>query len=245
MVRQCCEKLVFETRRPLIPLFEDMDHIDQLVQRSDALDRAVFWDLHVPLLSLPYLLKTEADSIPGMTPYLSPDPLRVVHFLNAMDRRRLNIGLVWAGNPDHRNDHHRSLSLSQLMPLFNFSRVDWHSLQTGAAANEVSMLPGGEPIRQWSDCLHSFADTAALIWVLDLVISVDTAVAHLTGAMGKSMWLLLPPHNVDWRWQLKRNSTPYYPSMTLFRQSPNQDRGFFVEGLINHLKIFVEQASSN
>jgi tetratricopeptide (TPR) repeat protein len=245
MARKYCQKLVFETRRPLLPLFEDMSHIDLLVERSSSGDRSIHWDLHVPLLSLPYLLGTEVDSIPSVTPYLSPDPLRIAPFQAALDRRRLNIGLVWAGNPEHRNDRHRSMSLKQLLPLLTFPQVDWHSLQLGSAAKEAAMLPAGVSIRQWEENLQSFADTAALIWSLDLVICVDTAVAHLTGALGKPVWLLLPPRQVDWRWQLKKDTTAWYPSMTLFRRSHDEDGPHLGERLKASLEVFAEQASSN
>jgi hypothetical protein len=229
----------------LIPLFEGAPHIDHIVERPAVRHTSHFWDLHVPLLSLPFLLRNKVDSIPRTTPYLLPDPLKVESFSRFMDRRQLNIGLVWAGNPEHWNDHHRSMPLSRLLPLFDLPRFSWHSLQKGPAAKEASMLPVDVQIRNWCDHLHSFADTAALIWTLDLVISVDTAVAHLGGALGKPLWLMLPPRKVDWRWQLNRKTNPWYPSMTLFRRRHGEDRSFIVDQLARHLKRFSHQVSSN
>jgi tetratricopeptide (TPR) repeat protein len=245
MARKYCSKLVFETRRSLLPLFKDMGPIDHLIERSAAPNRRTIWDLHVPLLSLPHLLGTGVDSIPNATPYLSPDPSRVAHFLDEMDRCRINIGLVWAGNPSHHNDRNRSMSLTQLTPLFNLPKVAWHSLQIGAAAKETAKLPVGFSIHQWADSLNSFADTAALVWALDLVISVDTAVAHLAGALGKKVWLLLPPHNVDWRWQLDKSTSPWYPTMNVFRQPCDQDETILVKELNSHLIALVDSVSSN
>jgi hypothetical protein len=119
--------------------------------------------------------------------------------------------LVWAGNPGHANDHRRSIPRHLFTPLIE-SRPDttWVSLQVGATDGGPTMLDAGPDLRD-------FADTAALIAALDLVITVDTAVAHLAGAMGKPTWLLLP-FSPDWRWMLGRDDTPWYPSVRLFRQ---------------------------
>jgi ADP-heptose:LPS heptosyltransferase len=127
------------------------------------------------------------------------------------------VGLAWAGNPTHGNDRNRSLSLANLCPLAQVSGVRFFSLQKGEAATEARTPPPGMELVDWMQDMKDFADTAALIANLDLVIAVDTAVAHLAGALATPVWTLLP-FNPDWRWLLEREDSPWYPTMRLFRQ---------------------------
>ena len=129
----------------------------------------------------------------------------------------LNVGLGWAGSPTHKNDRNRSMKLARLAPLARVPGVRFFSLQKGPAAAEAKTPPPGMELVDWSEELRDFADSAALVANLDLVISVDTAVVHLAGAMGKPVWTLLA-FVPDWRWLLKREDSPWYPSMRLFRQ---------------------------
>ena len=128
-----------------------------------------------------------------------------------------NVGIVWAGNPDHRNDRNRSFSLSRLGPLAQVAGITFHSLQKGDAARQASAPPTGMNLIDHSADLTDFAETAALIANLDLVIAADTAAAHLAGALGKPVWVLLP-FVPDWRWLLDREDSPWYPTIRLFRQ---------------------------
>jgi hypothetical protein len=130
---------------------------------------------------------------------------------------RLKVGLAWAGNPINRSDRLRSIALDTLAPLAKVVGVDFFSLLKGPSAVAAKNPPAGMRIVDWSDELQDFADTAALITALDLVICVDTAVAHLAGALGKPVWLLLP-FAPDWRWMLNRSDSPWYPTMRLIRQ---------------------------
>lgn len=174
------------------------------------------WDYWVPVLSLPGLCGTRPDNIPAAIPYLSADPARAASWAARLPAGRMTVGLAWKGNPDFENDADRSLpSLATLEPLGAVAGVQFVSLQKGPGEDDTSaaldLLPLGAD-------LLDFADTAALIASLDLVISVDTAVAHLAGALGKPCWVLLPAYRCDWRWLAGRVDTPWYPAMRLFRQ---------------------------
>jgi tetratricopeptide (TPR) repeat protein len=173
------------------------------------------FDVHCSLLSIPFAMGTTPDNIPTHVPYLKPG-----EELSAKWRRRLGektgklrVGLVWAGRPEHRNDARRSLRFEQLTPLLAVDGIEFVSLQKGLAIKPT----GASRMIDFTSELQDFADTAALIESLDLVITVDTAVAHLAGAMGKAVWVLLPSMP-DWRWMLDREDSPWYPTMRLFRQ---------------------------
>ncbi|HQU42640.1 MAG TPA: glycosyltransferase family 9 protein, partial [Pirellulales bacterium] len=129
----------------------------------------------------------------------------------------LKVGLAWAGRSTHKNDHNRSLPLSLLAPLAAVPGIHFYSLQKGGPSSQAQNPPAGMRLTDWTDELADFADTAALVTNLDLVISVDTAVAHLTGALGKPVWLLAP-HVSDWRWPPGRDDSGWYPTMRVFRQ---------------------------
>jgi Tfp pilus assembly protein PilF len=177
------------------------------------------FDLHCPLLSLPRVFGTDLTNIPKIVPYLhaaDEDARRWQHRL--ADRSPLiKVGLVWAGNPRRKHDRNRSMKLANLAPLGRVPGVRLFSLQKGEAAAEAKTPPPGMELVDWTEELKDFADTAALIDNLDLIIAVDTAVPHLAGAMGKPVWTLLP-FVPDWRWVPGREDNPWYPSMRSFRQ---------------------------
>lgn len=171
-------------------------------------------------MRLPGLFDTRLDSIPAPIPYLKPQPELVRHWRERLPQQGLRVGLAWKGNPDFENDADRSLpSLMTLAPL---AAVPAHfvSMQKGRGEAEALQPPVGMSLHAIGPQLSDFADTAAVIANLDLVISVDTAVAHLAGALGKPCWLLLPDYRCDWRWMTERSDSPWYPSMRLFRQTP-------------------------
>jgi hypothetical protein len=173
-------------------------------------------DFHCPLLSLPLAFATEVDTIPGGVPYLRSDPrLRDewVCKLGTTGRRR--VGMVWSGNPAHRNDANRSMPLRKL--LAGLPRDgQLVSLQKELRDGDEQVL-AEFGVLHFGDQLQSFAETAALVDAMDLVISVDTSVAHLAGALAKPLWLLIP-YVPDWRWMLGRDDSPWYPTARLFRQ---------------------------
>jgi predicted O-linked N-acetylglucosamine transferase (SPINDLY family)/ADP-heptose:LPS heptosyltransferase len=174
------------------------------------------FDLHCPLLSLPLAFATTLESIPAAVPYLAVAPAAAARWRQRLGADGFKVGLVWAGNPQHKNDRHRSIALESLSPLFGLSAIRWFSLQVGERAADLARLPG-PTITDLSAGLGDFAETAAAIAGLDLVISVDTAVAHLAGALDKPVWVLVPSVP-DWRWLIEREDSPWYPSLRLFRQ---------------------------
>ncbi|MFI5337001.1 MAG: tetratricopeptide repeat protein [Opitutales bacterium] len=179
-------------------------------------------DFHCPLLSLPRVLGTELATIPAGTPYLTARPDRVeaaAGWLAAVPPPR--IGVVWSGNPAHRNDGNRSLPIAALPPIFAAAGAQWVSLQKVLRPGEAEVL-AASGVGDLSGRLQDFEDTAAVLAGLDLILTVDTAVAHLAGAMGRPAWILLP-YAPDWRWLLEREDSPWYPSVRLFRQTEPGD----------------------
>ncbi len=206
--------ITLECQAPLSTLLEQIPGIDRIVvQESDLPADAWGCDLYLPLMSLPHMLGIGLADLPAPLPYLQPPPERRQAWEKALGPRRgLRVGLVWAGNPRHRNDRQRSCPPANLAPLLALPGIDFLSLQMPAPA---AGLPSG--LSDITAGIADFADTAAALAQLDLLIAVDTAVVHLAGAMGLPTWLLLA-WNADWRWLLERQDSPWYPSLTLYRQ---------------------------
>ncbi len=196
-------------------LFATVQGIDLLIVKGEPMPE---FDVQVPMLSLPYVLGTNLETIPGNTAYLLP-PANAEFAL--LPDRNLKVGIVWAGNPKHRKNMQRSCSLSQFLPLLDVSGVSFYSLQKELSDADRALL-NVTPIVDLSPHFGDLADTAAAIAKLDLVITVDTAVAHLAGALGKPVWILLA-FSPDWRWLLDREDSPWYPSARLFRQHQRGD----------------------
>lgn len=175
-------------------------------------------DYQIRLLSLPAAFGTTLETIPAQVPYLRPPVEAVAAWRARLSRDALNVGLVWRGNPNHKNDRNRSIEPSVLAPLLGVQSVRWVSLQKVVREGDLDALRRAAPIEDWTQELADFTDTAALIGALDLVISVDTSVAHLAGALAKPVWLLLP-YAPDWRWMLGRDDSPWYPTARLVRQT--------------------------
>jgi lipoprotein NlpI len=200
----------------LVALFGSLRGADEIIPLDRPLDRAA-WDVWVAPLSLPLHVGTTVDTVPAALPYLTPEAARVARVapLLAGAPGEMKIGLVWKGNPRFENDAARSLpSLATLAPLLQVPGIRWFSLQKGQGEDEAK-----EGVVDLAPAIDDFADTAALIAGLDLVITVDTACAHLAGALGIPCWVLLPAWQPDWRWLAGRADTPWYPHvMRLFRQ---------------------------
>jgi tetratricopeptide (TPR) repeat protein len=212
--------VILEVPRALAHLLSSLDGVERIVVRGDALPP---FDLHCPLLSLPRAFGTNSATIPGKVPYVKADTA-----ISAAWKRRLadlpglRIGLVWAGSardsrPATMIDRRRSITLGQFARLADVLGVSFVSLQKGDPASQTRSPPQGLVIRDWTEELEDFADTAALIEALDLVISVDTSVVHLAGALGRPVWLL-NRFDTCWRWLLGRNDSPWYPTLRQFRQ---------------------------
>jgi tetratricopeptide (TPR) repeat protein len=199
----------------LLRLFRTLDGVGQCITNVPS---PAEYDYHCDLLSLPSLLGLRIDTIPANVPYLHPEPRLVEYWQNRLkplgNRRKL--GLVWAGSPTQANDNKRSIPLALFGPLAGLRDTAFVSLQKIGSPEQSS--PPGLELADYSSELSDYADTAALIANLDLVISCDTSVAHLAGALGKPVWLLLR-YIPAWRWLMDRDNSPWYPTMRLFRQT--------------------------
>jgi tetratricopeptide (TPR) repeat protein len=193
------------------------------------------FDLECPLMSLPAVFRTTVDTVPWPGAYLGADPALALEkrrqtpevrpprrLKDRFGERPLRVGLAWAGNPRYRADRLRSIRLETLLPLLRTPGVTWISLQKGAAAEQLAALPGDVFVWDGSSRDRDLAETAAMVATLDLVITTDTSIAHLAGAMAKPAWILLP-HLSDWRWMQAIDTTPWYPTARLFRQSAPGD----------------------
>ena len=216
----------------------------RLVQRVPGVHRAFAgkpdaeYDFWVPMMSVPSCVGTELSSIPAQIPYLFADNAKVDAWrkkLQTSGKTKRKVGLVWAGSPVFGNDRYRSMALADLHTLADVAKVSWYPLQKGPAHAQLADAPEAFRAHDFSGELNDFEDTAALIMNLDLVIAVDTGVAHLAGALGKPVWLLLPA-NSDWRWLEARSDSPWYPRMRLFRQQVLGDWAGVVREVASALK---------
>lgn len=218
MAAERCQELVLGCSAELQPLLTNLPGVAQYCHRwTDVPGHAA----HCRLSSLPYLFRTDLQNIPSPTSYLKADPARIAHW-----RDRLNatlpsgvkrIGLAWTGRPTHPNDRRRSMPLAQLTSLADVGPAAFVSLQKPMPDRDLEMMSRFAGMTNLADELTDFGETAALISNLDLVITVDTSMGHLAGALGKPVWILIPKA-ADWRWMLDRNDSPWYSSVRLFRQ---------------------------
>jgi tetratricopeptide (TPR) repeat protein len=215
LVQQRGGSVIVECPRPLASLLKSCAGIDRLVARGDPLPA---FDVQAPLLSLPGIFQTTLDNLPATIPYLFADADLVQRWRQELAcLAGLKIGIAWRGSPAHVNDRARSLPLRCFESLARLPGVHLLSLQKGPGVEELQELPSHFPVVELGGRLNDFADTAALLMNLDLLITCDTAVAHLAGALGAPVWVALPLVP-DWRWLLDRDDSPWYPTMRLFRQ---------------------------
>jgi hypothetical protein len=225
-------------------LFGTLSGVDAVFSFLEAFP-ASGWDYWTPPLSLPYYCKTRLDSIPAPIPYLSADPVRVARWSPLLPASGLRVGLAWKGNPRYENDADRSLpSRDILSPLGTVAGVQFISLQKDAGKDASCRPAAGLRLLTLDEANDDFSDTAAVIASLDLVISVDTAVAHLAGALGTPCWVLLPDYRTDWRWLADRPDSPWYPNtMTLFRQAPGGNWTSVIAAVSEALERRVTQSA--
>ncbi|MES2307448.1 MAG: tetratricopeptide repeat protein [Verrucomicrobiota bacterium] len=204
--------VILETQAPLASLMKVAPGVDEIVLQNGILPE---FDLLVPIVCLPRIFKTKVETIPSTIPYLNrpkvDDPLKYD------SSKRPRVGVVWAGSPIHDNDRNRSCPLELLIPLFQERKWNWVSFQKGPSTEKLKQLPESASVENWGDRFRDFVDTAWALDEIDLLITVDTSVAHLAGAFGKKVWLMLP-FNPDWRWMLDREDSPWYPTFRIFRQ---------------------------
>ena len=213
-------KVIVECSKDLVPLAQSVEGVYKAIPYSKHPPET---DFQCPLLSLPYIFNTTLENIPAEKPYIIADPILCQKWREKVHNfsSKFKIGLVWAGRPTHNKDRYRSFALGTFGPLAH-EDIGFFSLQKGKASEQTKHPPNGMNLIDLTEDIHDFSDTAAFIENLDLVISVDTAVAHLAGAMGKPIWTLIP-FAPDWRWLLNREDSPWYPTMRLFRQTSIDD----------------------
>jgi Tfp pilus assembly protein PilF len=208
-------------------LMGSLEGLDAVCGFDEVLSQSRF-DYWMPLLSAPHHLGTRADTVPTLLPYLHTEPTLSTHWAKHLPTTSaLRVGLVWKGNPQFENDSDRSLQhLQSLAPLWQVPGIAFVSLQKGAGEADVAECHLQQPLTDLGSQARDFADAAAIVAQLDLVITVDTAMAHLAGALGKPCWLLLPWYMTDWRWGAGGTQSMWYPNvMRLFRQGPDCDWG--------------------
>jgi hypothetical protein len=196
-------------------VMRSMPGVDEVTCRAEPPSSTEF-DVHVPMMSLPHLFRTDRDSVPGPVPYLVvPDAMKQEWQRRLATVAGLRVGLAWAGSKALRDDARRSIPLRDFEPLGRIGGVRLFSLQKDEEAAQLAGFAG--PIESWMDRCDDLMDTAALVVNLDLVISVDTAIVHLAGALGRPCWLL-NRHGSEWRWGASGERSPWYPSLRVCRQ---------------------------
>ena len=239
MVAAMGAKVILEVQAPLLGLLQDLSGVSHIVQQGGTLPA---FDYQCPLLSLPHVFKTEENSIPVRDRYITVDPS-----LRSKWNQRLGpkymplIGIVWSGNASHKNDHNRSITLSKLIGFLP-NGFRYVSLQQDARSSDQMDLKQCTLIEHFGDQLVDFTETAALCDLMDIVICVDTSVAHLAAALGRPTWILLP-HNVDWRWMLDRTDSPWYPTVKLYRQNNLSGWGDVLQRVHTDLLLFSDKES--
>ena len=241
LVKQTGATVIVQCQGPLLRLLSTCAGIDCLVP-EDA--EPPGFDVQAPLPSLPGLARTTLASIPAQLPYLSADPELRVRWQEALSGvRDFKVGIAWQGNTGHKRDRQRSVPLLAFLPLARIPDVRLVSLQKGPGREQLYEHPDHLAVLDMADQLGDFADTAALMSNLDLVVTVDTAVAHLAGALGLPVWVALPLCP-DWRWLLEREDSPWYPSMRLFRQTTLGDWSGVFDRLTRALRQHVAATRS-
>jgi len=207
--------VILEAPEKLAYLFNGLEGVSQLVVKGEPLPE---FDFHCPMLSLPLAFKTDIDSIPASTRYLKSDPNKVEQWKERLgEQSRPRIGVVWSSTSNYKHDSKRSLSLSSFAQALPDGDYEYICLQKEIKESDKEFMRSFAKIKFYGDDLHDFSDTAALIECVDLVVSTCTSIPHLSAALGKKTWVLLS-YVPDWRWLLKGEDSPWYPSVSLFRQ---------------------------
>jgi hypothetical protein len=224
-----CKTLILACPAELMPIFATIPGIGEI--REPGQIGVAEFDTYLPLMSLPHVFKTTLDTIPTTIPYIDAAALR---------RRKENpslllpgseyprVGIVWAGDLNNRAHQHSSCPLHEFLPILSIPEITFYSLQKGARHEDLTDLPSHIQVENLEPLLGDLGDLAVIIDQLDLVISVDSSAAHMAGALGKKVWTILS-HVADWRWMLKGETTPWYPTMRLFRQTRPGDRTGVIE----------------
>jgi tetratricopeptide (TPR) repeat protein len=224
-------RVILEVQTPLVTLLRSMPGVASVIERHKPLPQ---FDLHCPFISLPHALGAELKTIPSPEGYLAVSKQAAEAARQKYPGSGMRIGLAWAGNPRHKADALRSMPLAAFLPLAKMPGITLFSLQKGAAVQQMAPLQSTLPILDAASDHNSMAETAALVATLDVVISIDTSIAHLAGAMGKPVWVLLA-HLADWRWMEQRKDSPWYQSAKLIRQPSPGDWDSVIQQVIEEL----------
>lgn len=221
-------KVVLKVKDNLLPLMKDLPGVECVMKQEEPLPD---YDLHCPFMSLPLAFKTTLETIPTSLPYLKAPESKSIYWKARLGDKILpRVGMAWSGAAGHANDRNRSVPLPKILPLLSCG-AEFHSLQKEYRDADRKLVIHEERIKDHCYDLADFSDTAALIEEMDLVISVDTAVAHLAGALGKPVWIILP-HTADYRWMADRQDSPWYPTAQLFRQPAFNDWDTVIEKMV-------------
>jgi hypothetical protein len=232
MLKQLGAHVILEVPVPLMPVVSTLEGQFTFIEKGKELPD---FDYHCPVMSLPHAFKTTVDTIPNQVPYFSVNQTKQQMWQARLgEKKQRRIGFACSGNSGHKNDHNRSVAIHSLQSLFDLP-IEFHCLQKEIREDDAGFIHSQINIHTHSELLHDFSDTAALIDEMDLVISVDTSVAHLAGALGKEVWILLP-YVPDYRWMLDREDSPWYPTAKLFRQSIMSEWGSVIDDILHLLK---------
>ncbi len=263
MVKELGGTVIFETIPPLIRLFRNFRGIDVLLDRSSVARSELAYDLFIPLMSLPGIFNTTLETIPAAVPYILPDAAKIRYWQGHLKKNTVNVGIVWAGksSADYRQNRmsglehvdlgwagqpaskfasKRLVHLEYFASLTKIEGIQVYGLQKGNAADQARTSSGSVKVTNLCEESTDFSDVAAAMDNLDLIISVDTALAHLAGAMGKPVWVLIP-FVPDWRWLLEREDSPWYPTMRLYRQTRRGDWEEVFRRISDDLNALVNQ----
>ena len=236
MVKQRVGTVVVECQKPVARLVATCAGVDRAIAMGESPGE---FDVQLPLLSLPAVFGTRLDSIPARVPYLAAAPERVRQWKDELDEPgMLKVGIAWQGSPVHGRDHFRSIPLANFAGILGVRGIRVYSLQMGTGREQLATPGADAPIRDLGDRLGDFYETAAIVRNLDLVITCDSAPAHLAGGLGVRVWVALP-FAPDWRWLLERSDNPWYPTMRLFRQSAPGDWTGVFQNIVDELSKMV------
>jgi hypothetical protein len=232
LVAKSGTQVLLEVQKPLVGILKGLEGVSQAFAQGEPLPA---FDYHCPLLSLPLALRTTLKTIPADIPYIKAGQRELEVWSNRLGRKtKPRIGLAWSGSPTHKKDHNRNIEVASLLPHLP-NGCEYFALQKDVREHDKAAL-SQSVVRYFGEELKDFRDTAALCELVDLVVSVDTSIAHLGGALGKPTWILLP-YPPDWRWLLNRSDSPWYPTVKLYRQSSNMKWGSVLESMRHDLML--------
>jgi hypothetical protein len=231
LVAKLCQNIIVICPQELKELLATVQGIDKIYTAGNiSLNQ---FDYYIPLMSLPYIFQTTLETIPVNIPYFNLSEITKNDQINSP---KLKVGITWAGSPTHVDDHNRSCKLTDFLPFLTIPNIEFYSLQIGEKSKELNELSPEIKITDLSQKINNYLDTANIIKQLDLIITVDTSIAHLAGALGAKVWTLLC-YNPDWRWLMNINYSPWYPNMKLFRQTEPKNWSEVIKKVIQELTL--------